>query len=67
MSEHKKPKIEDEIINKLSSEMQKNALDFVAYMRAAEMTNHTDMSNAFLYNDKWVCILIIDNGGNDNV
>jgi len=56
-------KIENEIITKLSGEMQKNALDFVAYMRAAGMTNHETISSAFEYNGQWVCILIIDDGG----
>ena len=55
--------IENEILAKLEGDMQKNALDFVAYMRAAGMKNPTDMPNAFLYNGKWVNILIIDNGG----
>jgi hypothetical protein len=64
MPEHNNtPKIDDEILVKLDGDMQKNALDFVAYMRTAGMTNHADMANAFLYDDKWVCILIIDNGG----
>ena len=64
MPEHNNtPKIDDEILVKLDGHMQKNALDFVAYMRTAGMTNHADMANAFLYDDKWVCILIIDNGG----
>ena len=64
MSEHNNiPKIEDEILAKLDGDMQKNALDFVAYMRATGMTNHANMANAFLYDDKWICILTIDNGG----
>jgi len=56
-------KIEDEINSKLSGEMQKNALDFVAYMRECGMTNHETHKTAFMHNGKWVCILIIDNGG----
>ena len=42
--------------------MKKNALEFVAYLRAAGMTNHTTYSNAFTYNGKWVCILLIGDG-----
>ena len=57
------PKIENEINNKLDGEMRKNALDFVAYMKANGMTNHATYSNAFEYDGKWVCIMIIDNDG----
>jgi len=59
------PVFEDEINSKLSGDMQKNALDFVAYMRAAGMTSNTEHSNAFMYRDEWVCIVCIypdDNG-----
>ena len=53
------PPIEEQIKNKLSGDMQKNALDFIAYMKAAGMTTHDTYSTAFEYNGKWVCILII--------
>ena len=53
------PNIEDEISSKLSGDMQKNALDFVAYLRALGMTNHATYSSAFEYGGKWACILVI--------
>jgi len=56
-------KIEDDIKNKLSGDNQKNALDFVAFLRAAGMTNHAEHTSAFEYNGEWVCILIINDGG----
>jgi hypothetical protein len=66
MSEEKKNlTIEDEINEKLTGDAQKNALDFVAYMRANGMTSDAEHSNAFRYYAKWVCILCVypdDNG-----
>jgi len=54
--------IENLITEKLTGDMQKNALDFVAYMRAAGMENDEANSSAFNYKGQWVCILIIDEG-----
>jgi len=51
-------------MTKLSGEMQINALDFVTFLREKGMTIHDEHSTAFMYNGKWVCIIIIfDNGG----
>jgi len=56
-------KLENEITTKLSGDMQKNALDFVAFLRELGMTNHAEHTSAFEYNNEWVCILIINDGG----
>ena len=61
MSEQEKPrlKIEEEIIAQLGGDLQKNALDFIAYLKESGMTPDATHSSAFRYFDKWVCILII--------
>ena len=55
--------LENEITSKLSGEMQKNVLDFVAFLRGLGMTNHAEHTSAFEYKGEWVCILIINDGG----
>ena len=55
--------IEKEITCKLSGEMQQNALDFVTFLRNVGMTTHAQHQTAFEYKGKWVCILIINDGG----
>ena len=55
--------LEKEITNKLSGDMQKNALDFVAFLRGLGMTNHAEHTSAFELGGEWVCILIINDGG----
>ena len=52
--------IEDVIIRKLSGDMQENALDFVAFMKANAMKSDASHSSAFVYGDKWVCIIVVD-------
>ena len=61
--QEKKLTLDEQINSKLSGDIQKNALDFVAYMRAAGMMNDSTHSTAFTYNGRWVCILIIYEGG----
>ena len=55
-----RPKIEDEINDsQMDDLLKKNALDFVAYLRANGMTTDANHSKAFKYMDKFVCILDI--------
>jgi len=51
--------LEDAITSSLEGDMQKNALDFVAYLKASGMTPNEEHSSAFMYSGKWVCILCI--------
>jgi len=55
----RKKSIEKQIQKKLSNDLQKNALDFVAYMRANEMPPDAPSSNVFRYLGEAVCVLAI--------
>jgi len=52
-------KIEDELNEALSGDGLKNALDFIAYMKANGMTTHAEHHSAFEYKGEWVCIVCI--------
>ena len=52
-------KIENEINDALKDDAQKNALDFIAYMKESGMTTHAEHHNAFEYKNEWVCIVCI--------
>jgi len=52
-------KIEDDLTAALSGDRLKNALDFIAYMKANGMATHAEHANAFEYNGEWVCIVCI--------
>ena len=60
MSEEKKYlTIEDEINDKLSGEMQKNALSFAAYVQAIGLTLDGVWNGAYVYHYKGKCICLI--------
>ena len=57
--QNSRPSIEDEFKAKLGGEELKNALGFIAYMRAGGMTTSAEQPNRFWYHGRNVCILII--------
>ena len=59
MSEHGFRKLERKIKRALSGDMLKNALDFVAYIKANEMTLDI-VTTVFSYLGKEVCCLTLD-------
>ncbi|MCL2364393.1 MAG: hypothetical protein FWC71_07010 [Defluviitaleaceae bacterium] len=52
-------RIENELMAALNGDNLKNAMDFIAYMKASGMTPHAEHYSAFEYEGKWVCIIII--------
>jgi len=52
-------KIEDDLSAALSGEKLKNALDFIAYLKASGMNLHQEHTSAFEYKGEWVCIICI--------
>jgi len=57
--ENTRLKIEDDLTAALSGADQKNALDFIAYMKANGMMTHAEHTSAFEYKGEWVCIVCI--------
>jgi len=52
-------KIEDELTANLSGDNLKNALDYIAYMKASGIAPATPDSNVFMYGDECVCVLVM--------
>ena len=61
------PQIENEINEKLSGAMQKNALNFVAYIKDSGMTTNKVHTNVFRYHGEAVCVLALHPNFDENI
>ena len=61
------PQIENEIREKLSGDLQKNALDFVVYIKERGMTTDEIHPNVFRYHGEAVCVLALHPNYDENI
>ena len=61
------PQIENEIKEKLYDELQKNALDFISFIKEHGFTTHEVYPNAFKYRGEAVCVLALHPNFDENI
>ena len=61
------PQTENEIKEKLSGDMQKNALNFLSFIKEKGMTTDEEYSSVFRYNGEAVCVLALHPNFDENI